>query len=468
MSDQISEKDRVWELTPTEFKVAHLSLHLSRRGIAESLVLTTHTVSTHLKHIFEKLELRGEDKDQRLRLRSRYGDIIETIFMEELHKNYYNYEKQKRAYVGRRLEILRQRVLEILRQRIELAEIVSAHPPSEQTAPEFPAIQPTAEHEQVLEAHPAEQTQGAPTEPTSVPSSEPTEETTTRSEPTVELTIITERTGEPISTTSKSPPAEGTMFEPPPVARPDPWRGRFAGRASIIIAFVVISVICLFFLITPLSIPPNGSQTPSSTQIAGTQTSIAETADAASGPSPFPTHTQTATRMPQPTSTGTFTPSSTPVQLTNTYVTVTPTQKVIATPGNVALGKVVRVNVLYDEYMEGDIRNITDGDVEKKVGWANEQYDEEMTVQVTIDLSGTFQIFRIRYIPGHVSRLAWVPDTMETPFGRVAPTVDAERWTEMTGNVVTSELTIIFTKTRTEWDNDWLYIGEIEAYGIPQ
>jgi hypothetical protein len=163
----------------------------------------------------------------------------------------------------------------------------------------------------------------------------------------------------------------------------------------------------------------------------------------------------------------TATPTNT-LQPTSTDIVFTPTLNVNATPINVTLGKVVRVAAINEEYIDGDIRNITDGDVEKKVGWANDQYDEEMIVQVTIDLSGTFQISKIRYIPGHVSRLAWVPDTMETPFGKVAPTVDAERWTEMTGNVVTSELTIIFTKTRTEWDNGWLFIGEIEAYGIPQ
>ena len=40
-------------------------------------------------------------------------------------------------------------------------------------------------------------------------------------------------------------------------------------------------------------------------------------------------------------------------------------------------------------------------------------------------------------------------------------------WTEITGNITASEVTIRLEKTRTSTTTDWLFIGEIEIYGVP-
>lgn len=45
-------------LTPAELRVARLvSLGLSNRAVAEELVVSPHTVDTHLRHVFTKLNV---------------------------------------------------------------------------------------------------------------------------------------------------------------------------------------------------------------------------------------------------------------------------------------------------------------------------------------------------------------------------------------------------------------------------
>jgi hypothetical protein len=57
---------------------------------------------------------------------------------------------------------------------------------------------------------------------------------------------------------------------------------------------------------------------------------------------------------------------------------------------------------------------------------------------------------------------------METSFGKTTtnPGYPGKgSWTEQTGNITANTVTIILTKTRTSWETNWLFIGEIEIYG---
>ena len=125
--------------------------------------------------------------------------------------------------------------------------------------------------------------------------------------------------------------------------------------------------------------------------------------------------------------------------------------------------------------------DITDGDLSYKpaslqqedgvIGFVNNNYNQLMEVTVKIDLEGSFQISKIRYNQGNVENAeTWNADLMESPFGTV-PTQPGSNnlgaWTEQTGNVTASEVTITFKKTRISNATDWLFIGEIEIYGNP-
>lgn len=64
---------------------------------------------------------------------------------------------------------------------------------------------------------------------------------------------------------------------------------------------------------------------------------------------------------------------------------------------------------------------------------------------------------------------------MVTPLGEstitpgtsyTSSTTGTGAWTEITGNIRASEVTIRLEKTRASTTTDWLFIGEIEIYGI--
>ena len=105
------------------------------------------------------------------------------------------------------------------------------------------------------------------------------------------------------------------------------------------------------------------------------------------------------------------------------------------------------------------------------VGWCDANYNTLMTVKVTIDLRSTYHISKIRYNVGNVPRAdTWNADTMGTVFGTIgtnAGTPGHGAWTEQTGDATTDKVDIIFTKTRTSWATDWLFICEVEIYGTP-
>lgn len=105
------------------------------------------------------------------------------------------------------------------------------------------------------------------------------------------------------------------------------------------------------------------------------------------------------------------------------------------------------------------------------VGFVNDDYDQLMSIQVTIDLQSVYSIHKIRYNMGNVQLAnTWNADVLTTPFGSSATNPGGSfqgAWTEHTGNAVLSEVTITLQKTRTTFFTDWLFIGEIEIYGEP-
>lgn len=105
------------------------------------------------------------------------------------------------------------------------------------------------------------------------------------------------------------------------------------------------------------------------------------------------------------------------------------------------------------------------------VGYVNDDYNQLMVITATIDLQGTYDISRIRYHIGHVlGAETWNADLMTTPLGTTPTnpgTPDTGAWTEHTGRATLSSVTIVLEKTRVSYATDWLFIGEIEVYGIP-
>jgi hypothetical protein len=107
------------------------------------------------------------------------------------------------------------------------------------------------------------------------------------------------------------------------------------------------------------------------------------------------------------------------------------------------------------------------------VGWQNVDFSQELVVNVTINLQGTYRISKIRYNMGNVSRAdTWNADRMITPFSDTATNpgtsdTDLGAWTEHTGDVAASTITVTLKKTKTSVVTDWLFIGEIEVYGAP-
>lgn len=103
------------------------------------------------------------------------------------------------------------------------------------------------------------------------------------------------------------------------------------------------------------------------------------------------------------------------------------------------------------------------------VGFQNNDFNQLMEVTAKIDLKQAYNITKIRYNQGNVQRAeTWNADTMTTPFGTVNTLAGTPRsgiWTEQTGTITTSIIVIKFQKTRRQYADDWLFIGEIEVIG---
>jgi hypothetical protein len=158
-------------------------------------------------------------------------------------------------------------------------------------------------------------------------------------------------------------------------------------------------------------------------------------------------------------------------------------------PTNIALNKpvVITISAEWDTDSADGIAptDVTDGSLGYIrgsleygcVGYVNHDYKQAASVIVTIDLEGSYEITKIRFNMGNVERAeTWGADTIVTPFGEAAITPGLSytsaaegvgAWTELTGNIVASEVMIRLEKTRTSTVTDWLFIGEIEVYGIP-
>jgi hypothetical protein len=151
---------------------------------------------------------------------------------------------------------------------------------------------------------------------------------------------------------------------------------------------------------------------------------------------------------------------------------------------NVALGKpvIVTTNGADDDRENPGIEpaDITDGRLDYLaagdaledgvVGYVNDDFNQPMVITVTIDLQGTYDVSRIRYNLGHVQRAeSWNADLMTTPLAttRTNPGTPYHGvWTEHTGSATLSRVTIVLEKTRSSYETDWLFIGEIEVYGV--
>lgn len=124
-------------------------------------------------------------------------------------------------------------------------------------------------------------------------------------------------------------------------------------------------------------------------------------------------------------------------------------------------------------------RDITDGSLAYEpvssgredgcIAWKNMDRGQLLTVTVTIDLKGTYNITKIRYNPGDCQRAnAWNADIMESPFGRIPTNPGSSyqgTWTEQTGSITASIVTVRFEKSPKR--GSWLFIGEIEIWGTP-
>jgi hypothetical protein len=112
-----------------------------------------------------------------------------------------------------------------------------------------------------------------------------------------------------------------------------------------------------------------------------------------------------------------------------------------------------------------------DGLEDGVVGYVNDDYNEPLVITVTIDLGGVYDVMRIRYTMGDVQRAeTWNADRMTTPFDVTSTNPGAPGrgvWTEHSGRATLSQVTIVLEKTRRSYAGDWLFIGEIEVYGVP-
>lgn len=195
------------------------------------------------------------------------------------------------------------------------------------------------------------------------------------------------------------------------------------------------------------------------------------------------THTQTptATASPRPTATRSFTKTPTPTLPAN-LVNVALNKPVTITLNGVQDNRSgIGIGAFPEDVTDGSLDYIPTDMFQEDgcIGFVNSDYGELMQVTIVIDLQGTFEIYKIRYTMGNVEwASSWGADSIKTPFGLITNInkgmaytgnrTGTAAWTEQTGHSVLSEITIVLSKTRTLVETDWLFIGEIEIYGIPK
>ena len=104
------------------------------------------------------------------------------------------------------------------------------------------------------------------------------------------------------------------------------------------------------------------------------------------------------------------------------------------------------------------------------IAWQNPDYNELMRVHVLIDLGQTATVTRVRYNMGNCERAAtWGADWFISPLDE-SPTNPGGSfngaWTAHEGSFEDRSINCFFDKTRVNTVTDWLFIGEVEAYGI--
>jgi len=162
-------------------------------------------------------------------------------------------------------------------------------------------------------------------------------------------------------------------------------------------------------------------------------------------------------------------------------ITGDPSSVIGAEVTNIVLGQPVSIITNgVDERWEGHPMRVTDGSLTGGGGHfqpdgvlciQNDDYDQLMSVEVTIDLGGISYVTGIRYHQGGVYRsTTWNADRMVTPFDDSTTEGGSEAyagaWTTHEGILVSDNITVALDKTRTAWERDWLCIGEIEVLGI--
>jgi DNA-binding CsgD family transcriptional regulator len=100
MYSQISYENPIWDLTPTELKIAYLSLELTKLEIAEKLNIAENTVGTHLTNVYKKLDISEyDDEVKRSILKLKFGPTIERI-VREVNEDYDEYRKKRRKVLS--------------------------------------------------------------------------------------------------------------------------------------------------------------------------------------------------------------------------------------------------------------------------------------------------------------------------------------------------------------------------------
>lgn len=146
---------------------------------------------------------------------------------------------------------------------------------------------------------------------------------------------------------------------------------------------------------------------------------------------------------------------------------------------NIAFGKPVTITSNGAEEFRGQKpADVTDGSLmynpgddfnDGCIGYRNDTYNELMVMEVKIHLGAIYKIQKVRYNMGNVQRAdSWNADKMISPLGNSSTKPGTSyngAWTEHIGEFTDSVITIRLEKTRIQWNQDWLFIGEIEVYG---
>jgi len=106
------------------------------------------------------------------------------------------------------------------------------------------------------------------------------------------------------------------------------------------------------------------------------------------------------------------------------------------------------------------------------IAWHNPDSNELMRIHVLIDLGQTATVTRVRYNMGNCERAAtWGADRFISPLDE-SPTNPggsfSGAWTAHEGSFEDRRIHCFFEKTRVSSVTDWLFIGEVEAYGMSE